>query len=309
MTTPLQSWQDTPTRQAIVDFVARVTNPDGPEFVPVEARVAAFDNDGTLWCEKPVPIQLDFIVRRWVEMVAENPALADEQPWKSAVSRDYSWLADALTKYYRGDDTDISVAMKGLLTAFAGITVEEFAARADTFLRGEAHPVLKRPYVACGYVPMIELLQFLEANEFTNYVVSGGGRDFMRPVTESIYGIPPDRVIGSSMSLEFRSSGDGGDLVAQPHLDVLNDGVAKPARLWSRAGRRPILSAGNSNGDIAMLQFTNLPPRPAMRLLVLHDDAEREFDYVGGAENALDLARQYGWTVISMQRDWKTVFS
>ena len=306
---PLPLWNDSPARAAILDFVARVTKQDGPDFVPPEARIAAFDNDGTLWCEKPFPIQLGFILQRWVEMAAANPALADEQPWKSAVERDYSWLGGVLPRYYQGDDSDIPLLLKGVLAAFAGFTVEEFAARAEAFLRGEVHPTLQRPYVTCVYAPMIDLLRYLEANGFTNYIVSGGGRDFMRPVTTSAYGIPPDRVIGSSVSLEFRGNGDSGDLVVQPQLDVLNDGPAKPARIWSRVGQRPILAAGNSNGDIEMLQFTNEPSRPGLRLLVLHNDATREFDYVGGAEKALDLARQYGWTVVRMLEDWKTVFA
>jgi hypothetical protein len=155
---------------------------------------------------------------------------------------------------------------------------------------------------------MVELLRYLEANGFANYIVSGGGRDFMRPTSEELYGIPPERVVGSSAALEFRAKGDGGDVVTQPHLDLLDDGAVKPTRIWSRIGKRPILAAGNSNGDIPMLQFANRPPRTALRLLVRHDDAAREFDYTAGAEKSLQLARQYGWTIVSMQNDWKTVF-
>jgi phosphoserine phosphatase len=310
----LLSWQDTPTKQAILDFVAAVTDESRSTFVPPTERIAVFDNDGTLWCEKPMYIQLDFILRRWVEMVKENPALAEQQPWKAAVEKDYAWLGNAITKHYCGDDSDMPTVMKGLLTAFAGTTVEDFAARAGEFLRTQSHPTLQRPYTHCGYAPMIELLRCLEANGFTNFIASGGGRDFMRPITEEMYGIPPDRVIGSSVSLEFRENGDGGDVLTQPHLDVLDDGPVKPTRIWSRIGRRPILAAGNSNGDIQMLQFARQPavahqaPRPSLRLLVLHDDAEREFDYVAGAEKSLELAKQYGWTIISIKHDWKSVF-
>ena len=310
----LSLWTDNATRAAIINFVAQVTNPSSATFVPPAERIAVFDNDGTLWCEKPMYIQLDFILRRWVEMAHENPALVEQQPWKAAVEKDYAWLGDAVTKHYRGDDSAMPALMKGLLTAFAGTTVEEFAVRAGEFLRTQSHPTLKRLYARCGYTPMIELLRFLEANGFTNFIASGGGRDFMRPITEKMYGIPPDRVIGSSVSLEFRENGDGGDVLTQPHLDVLDDGPVKPARIWSRIGRRPILAAGNSNGDIQMLQFArqpegaHQPPRPALRMLVLHDDAEREFDYVAGAEKSLKLARQYGWTIVSIQHDWKSVF-
>ena len=155
---------------------------------------------------------------------------------------------------------------------------------------------------------MIELLRYLEAHGFTTYIASGGGRDFIRPISQEIYGIPPERVIGSSVSLAFREDGDGGDLLTLPQLDVLDDGPEKPPRIWSRVGKRPILAAGNSNGDIPMLQFANKPPRPALRLVILHDDPAREFDYVTGAERSLELARQHGWTVVSMKDDWTTVF-
>jgi phosphoserine phosphatase len=217
-------------------------------------------------------------------------------------------LGNAVTKHYQGDDSDLPVVMKGILTAFEGITTEELTERAGTFLRTHSHPTLQRLYSKCGYAPMVELLRYLEANGFTNYIVSGGGRDFMRSITQELYGIPPERAVGSSVELVFRENGDGGDVLAQPQLDVLDDGLAKPISLWSRIGKRPILAAGNTNGDIPMLQYANKPPRPALRLLVLHDDAAREFDYVVGAEKSLELAKEYGWTIVSMKDDWKTIF-
>jgi phosphoglycolate phosphatase-like HAD superfamily hydrolase len=268
-----------------------------------------FDNDGTLWCEKPMYIQLDFILRRWVEMASATPALCEQQPWKAAVEKDYAWLGNAITKHYQGDDSDMPAVMKGVLTAFASVTVEELTERAGEFLHTQLHPTLKRLYSQCGYAPMLDLLRYLESNGFTNYIVSGGGRDFMRPITQELYGIPPERVVGSSVSLAFHENGDGGELLVQPQLDVLDDGPVKPTRIWSRIGKRPILAAGNSNGDIQMLQFANQPPRPALRLLVLHDDATREFDYTAGAEQLLELARQYGWSIVSIKNDWKTVFA
>jgi len=304
----LSLWNETPTKKAIIDYVNAVTDSKSTDFVPEVERIAVFDNDGTLWCEKPMYIQLDFILRRWVEMANENPALREQQPWKAAVEKDYAWLGNVVVKHYRGDDSGIPVVMKGLLTAFEGVTIEDLSERAGNFLRTQSHPTLKRLYRECGYAPMIELLRYLEANGFTNYIVSGGGRDFMRPISQELYGIAPERVIGSSFSLAYRESGDGGDVLVQPHLDVLDDGPVKPTRIWSRIGKRPILAAGNTNGDIQMLQFANKPPRPALRLLVLHDDAEREFEYVEGAEKSLQLAKQYGWTVISIKNDWKTVF-
>jgi phosphoserine phosphatase len=275
----------------------------------VADRIATFDNDGTLWCEKPMPIQLDFILRRWVEMAQQDPALRAEQPWKAAVEKDYAWFGNMIEKHYKGDDSDIAIAMKGILGAFEQVTCEEFAESAAEFLNTQSHPVLKRVYRGCVYQPMRELLRYLEANGFTTYIASGGGRDFMRPVTEEIYGIPPERVIGSSTSLAFKENGDGGDLIRQAHLDVFDDGQEKPPHIWSRTGKRPIFAAGNSNGDIPMLQFANKPPRLSLRLLVWHDDAAREFDYAGGAEKSLEVAKQYGWTVVSMKDDWKTIFA
>ena len=164
MPTQLESWNDGAAKSAILDFVTKVTTPNSLAFVPPADRIATFDNDGTLWCEKPMYIQLDFILRRWVEMANETPALREQQPWKAAVEKDYAWLGNAVTKHYRGDDSDMPAVMKGVLTAFAGVTVEDFAERAGTFLRTQSHPMLKRLYSACGYAPMIELLRYLEAN-------------------------------------------------------------------------------------------------------------------------------------------------
>lgn len=304
----LQSWTDGAAKRAVIDFVARVTTENTPDFVPPAERIAVFDNDGTLWCEKPMYIQFDFIIRRWLEMAADDPSLRTQQPWKAAVERDYAWFGNAITKHYRGDDSDLPAMMAGLMRAFEGATVEEYAARAGAFLRSRQHPTLERAYLDCGYAPMIELLHYLTAHSFTNYIVSGGGRDFMRPIADELYGIPPERIIGSSMELAFRSDGDGGDVLTQPQLNVLNDGPVKAASIWEQIGRRPIFAAGNSNGDIAMLQFANKPPRPAFRLLVCHDDAEREFAYADGAEDALALAANYGWTVVSIKHDWTRVF-
>jgi hypothetical protein len=308
MPAQLESWNDGAAKTAIIDFVRRVTDAGSADFVPPSERIATFDNDGTLWCEKPLPIQFDFILRRWVAMAQEDPALRERQPWKSAVEKDYAWLGGVITKHYAGDDSDLPTLMNGLLTTFAGVTTEDYAKRAEDFLRTQSHPSLKRLYRACGYSPMIDLLHYLEANGFANYIVSGGGRDFMRPITPQLYGIPPERVVGSSVDLDFRENGDGGDVLTKSHLNVLDDGPAKPAAIWSRIGKRPILAAGNSNGDIPMLQFANKPPRRALRLLVLHDDARREFDYTAGAEKSLELAKQYGWTIVSMKNDWKEVF-
>jgi phosphoserine phosphatase len=300
---PLPSWNDTATRRAIVEFVEAVDASVAPE-----ERVAVFDNDGTLWCEKPMPIELGFILERLAEMAEHDASLRGRQPWKAAREKDYAWLGGAITKHYHGDDSDVKVLMGGILEAFAGMAVETYAAAAEAFLREAQHPTLGRTLRDCGYAPMVELLRYLEGNGFTTFIASGGDRDFMRPVTHEIYGIPSERVVGSSTALRYEEDEHGGTVVYQAQMDVFDDGPVKPVRIWSRIGRRPLVAVGNSNGDVEMLQFAGGPSRPALRMLVLHDDAEREFDYVAGAERALEQAKAQEWTVVSVRDDWGTVF-
>jgi phosphoserine phosphatase len=268
---PLPSWREGTSKQAILEFVERTTSDGSPDLVP-------------------------------------PPELRTRQPWQAAYTRDYGWLGQVVDRHYQGDDRELPVLAAGVLQAFAGISVEDFEAQADTFLRGTQHPTLGRGYLACSYRPMVELLGYLEANGFGNYIASGGGRDFMRPISQEVYGVPRERVVGSSTSLAWEPGEGGGRIVRKPELDVLDDGPAKPVRIWSRVGRRPILAAGNSNGDLPMLAFAEQPGRPGMRLLVLHDDPEREFDYTSGAEQALEQARTNRWTVVSVKDDWATVF-
>jgi phosphoglycolate phosphatase-like HAD superfamily hydrolase len=300
----LDTWNDGPTKSAIIDFVGRVTT-EGPDFVAPEARIAVFDNDGTLWCEKPAYIQLDFLVRRMAEQAAADASLRDKQPYMAAVEGDLKWFGDAVTKHYQGDDSEIKVLAGGIFSAYQGLTVEEHAERVKAFFADASHPTLNRPYIACGYAPMVELLRYLEANGFTNYIASGGGRDFMRPVTTQMYGISPERVIGSSVGLDFTH----GHLLTTSQPEFLNDGPVKAVRIWGRTGRRPIFAAGNSNGDIQMLEYTAASTTPSLCLLVSHDDGQREFDYTAGAEQALEVAGANGWTVVSIKNDWGNVFS
>ena len=302
MTSVLPSWRDGAAKQAIVDFVAQTDS------VPVEHRVAVFDNDGTLWCEKPMPIQLDFILRRLVEMAEASPELRDRQPWKAAYERDYGWLGSLMQEHYAGDDTNVKVLGAGILAAYEGMSVEDFEAQSDEFLRSAQHPSLGRGYLQCAYKPMVELLDHLAANGFTNYIVSGGGRDFMRPISDDVYGIPRERVIGSAAALAYESNERGGTITHKAEAEYLDDGPQKPIRIWSRMGRRPLVAGGNSNGDVPMLEFTKHADKPTLRLLVLHDDAEREFDYTSGAEAALARAATDNWTVVSIKNDWVTVF-
>jgi phosphoserine phosphatase len=304
----LPSWREGSSRRAIARFVETVTSRDDPDYVPPPERIAVFDNDGTLWCEKPMYIQLDFALRRLAAAAECDASLRGRQPWKAAYERDYGWLGGAVTHHYRGDDAPIRQLLGGIMKAFEGMTVEEFDTASEEFLRSAAHPTLDRPYVECVYRPMVELVRYLEANGFAIYIASGGGRDFMRPVTQEIYGVPRERVIGSGVTLRYVADEHGGTVVRGAELEVLDDGPVKPTRIWSRVGRRPILAAGNSDGDIEMLRFAEHPSRPSLSLLVYHDDAEREFVYDAGAEKALEQAKAHGWTVVSMKNDWASTF-
>lgn len=304
----LKSWNAGATRQAIIAFVARVTLEDGPDYVPPAARIAVFDNDGCLWCEKPTPIQAGFLLRRIAEQAEADPALRDRQPWKAVHEKDQAWLGDVITKHYEGDDTTLKEMAAGLLSAYAEDDVESFASKADQFLRSEENPVLKCPYLKTAYAPMRELLQYLEANQFTNYIVSGGGRDFMRPITRELYGVPPERVVGTSVALQYREEDGIGKLVHTSKLEVFDDGPNKVVRIWSRIGARPIFAAGNSNGDIQMLQFATQGKGASLALLVTHDDDERDIAYTSGAQKSVALAKERGWPLVSVREDWAKVF-
>jgi len=300
----LASWKDGAARRAVVEFTERTVSAG----VPADERVAVFDNDGTLWCEKPMPIQADFILRRLSEMAQADSGLRGRQPWKAAYERDYGWLGAVLAEHYAGNDTNVRTLLAGVLAAFDGISVEDFEAKSGAFLRTAQHPTLGRGYLDCAYAPMVELLSYLEANGFTSYIASGGGRDFMRPVSQEVYGIPRDRVIGSATTFQYTSNDHGGTITHKAEADYLDDGPQKPIRIWSHTGRRPLLAGGNSNGDIPMLDFTQHPHKPTLRLLLLHDDDQREFAYTSGAEQALERAASSGWTIVSMKTDWATIF-
>jgi len=305
---PLPTWRDGAAKQSITNFVSRVTRQGSSDFISPEDRIAVFDNDGTLWCEKPLPIQVDFLLRRIGEQAKENPELCDTQPWKAVSENDYRWLSDVITKHYNGDDSDLNLMAAGLLKAYAGESIESFAEKAANFLNSSQNPALKRPYLATAYVPMIELLRFLKANSFTNYITSGGTRDFMRPITQQLYGIAPEHVIGSSVSLEYRVEGGIGNVFHKAQLEIFDDGPAKAVRIWSRIGRRPIFGAGNANGDIQMLEFTAHPSRPSHCIVVNHDDNDRDIAYTAGAERLIDTAKAKDWTIVSVRDDWSAVF-
>ena len=290
MTDYLGSWNDGAAKSAILKFVRSVTTP-GEAFVPPPERIATFDNDGTLWCEKPLYVQADFVFRRWKAMVEADPEKAKEQPYKALVENDRAWLAGLMEH--------VPELVKGVTEAFDGITTAAFEEAVLSFFADARHPTLGVPYTKVGYRPMRELLDLLHASDFAVYICSGGGRDFMRPVTEEMYGIPRERVIGSATTLEYRD----GDVHRTKGVELpIDDGPGKPVHIWTRTGRKPLLAGGNSDGDIAMLETARFG------LIVHHDDAVREFAYDAGAEHALTEAAQRGWTVVSMKDDFETVF-
>jgi phosphoserine phosphatase len=307
-TGPLSSWREGKAKKSIIDFVNRVTKQGSTDFVSPDDRIAVFDNDGTLWCEKPLPIQVDFLLRCIGEQAAEDELLQDRQPWKAVFNKDYKWLSDAITKHYNGDDSDLKVMSDGLLKAYSGESIDSYAEKASDFLHLSQNPRLKRPYLSTVYAPMVELLHYLKANGFTNYIASGGGRDFIRTISEKLYGIPAERIIGSSVALEYKVEKGIGNVYHKPHLDIFDDGPAKAVRIWSRIGKRPIFAVGNANGDIQMLEFTAHPSRPSHCIVVNHDDNDREIAYTAGAERLIDTADAKGWTVVSVMDDWSAVF-
>jgi len=305
---PLPPWNDTATRRAITRFVETVTRADGPGFVPPQERVAVFDNDGTLWCEKPMLIQADFILRRPAKQEGDDAALRERQPWKAAYEKDYTWLGTAIVRHYRWDTSDLKVLLGRVQGAFEGMCVEEYEAEAECFLLSRRHSALGHAYLAYGYRAMAELLRYLVGHGFAAYIALGGDRDFMRPTAWEPHGIPRERVAGSSYALHCQDDEHGGALLYKAGLASFDDGPEKPVRIWGCVGRRPILAAVNANGDVEMLRFAGGLRKPALRLLLLHDDAEHEFAYVAGAEHALEQAKAQVWTVVSVRPDWATVF-
>ncbi len=287
----LSSWTDGATKAAIVAFVDSITKP-GPDFVPEAERIAAFDNDGTLWCEKPTYVQADFVLRKWAAMVRAEPALADHQPFTAVAGEDREWLASLLDH--------VPDLVRGVGEAFGGITPDAFAQEVDDFFGSAHNPILNVPYTAVTYRPMRDLVTFLELNGFRVFICSAGGRDFVRAIVEEVYDLDRERVIGTGSPLEFKD----GVLLRMPGFEQpIDDGPGKPVHIWASTGRAPLFAAGNADGDVEMLSLARFG------LLVHHDDDVREFAYDKGAEWALAQAQEHGWTVASMKRDFVEVFS
>jgi hypothetical protein len=300
---PLPSWSDTAPRKAIIAFVQRVTAKNTPDFVPVDQRIATFDNDGTLWVEQPVYTQLAFVFARVKELASQHPEWKTTQPFKGVLDGDMKSVA--------------ATGEKGLIelmaATHAGMTVEQFQKIVADWLATAQHPKFKRPYTECVYQPMLELLAYLRANGFKTYIVSGGGIEFMRPWTEKIYGVPPEQVVGSSIKTKFEMTDGKPDLMRLPEINFIDDGPGKPVGINQFIGRRPIAAFGNSDGDQQMLEWTAAGGGARFMLLVHHTDAVREYAYdrkssFGRLDKALDEANGKGWTVVDMKNDWKTIF-
>jgi phosphoserine phosphatase len=300
---PLPSWNDGAIKQSIVDFVTVVSDAGNPDFIAPSERVAVFDNDGTLWSEKPTYFQLLFIADRIRTMAPDHPEWLSQQPFKALLENDMQALAAA------GEHGLIELAMPAL----AGMTSAEFDAIVSEWMATARHPVSGRPYTGMVFQPMLELLDFLRDKGFEVYIVSGGGIDFMRPWAEEVYGIPPENVIGSSLALRYEQQEAGPVLVREPNMHFINDKGGKPVGIQRHIGRRPVIAAGNSDGDYEMLQWTAGGEGPRLGLIVHHTDAEREWAYdrqssEGRLDRALDDAAAAGWLLIDMARDWRVVF-
>jgi hypothetical protein len=299
----LPSWNDGNTKQAIVDFVKRVTTPGGKDFVPEPERIAVFDNDGTLWAEQPMYFQLAFAVDRVKALAPQHPEWKDEEPFASLLKGDFK---AALA----GGEPAIFQIVKA---THASMTTEEFEKIVRDWIATAKHPKTGRLYTEMVYQPMLELLAYLRANSFKTFIVSGGGIEFMRPWTQKVYGIPPEQVVGSSIKVKFDLRADKPVLIRLPEIDFIDDKAGKPVGIHKFIGRRPIAAFGNSDGDLQMLQWTAAGPGTRLMVLIHHTDAEREWAYdrkspIGRLDKALDEAQQKGWTVVDMKRDWKVIY-
>jgi hypothetical protein len=300
----LPSWSEGPAKGAITDFVARVTDPASPDFVPEAERIATFDNDGTLWAEQPAYFQLLFAIDRVKALAPEHPEWATTQPFKAVLDGDMEALAAA------GEHGLLELVM----ASHAGMTTLEFEEIVKDWITHARHPKTGQPLTRMVYQPMLELLEYLRANGFKTFIVSGGGIEFMRPWTEEVYGIPPEQVVGSSIKTKFEVRSGAPILVRLPEIDFVDDKEGKPVGIHSHIGRRPIAAFGNSDGDLQMLQWTAAGDGPSFCLYVHHTDAEREWAYdreshIGRLDEGLKEAEARGWTVVDMKRDWKRVFA
>jgi phosphoserine phosphatase len=305
----LRSWNDGPTKKAIVEFVRKTADKASPDYVPPGERIATFDNDGTLWSEQPMYVQALFAFDRVKALAPQHPEWQTQEPFASVLKGD---IKGALAG---GDKALLEIVM----ATHAGMTTDEFQQTVRDWIATARNPVTKRPVLEMVYQPMVELLAYLRAHGYKTFIVSGGGIEFMRPWAEQVYGVPPEQVVGSSIKTKFEIRDGKAVLVRLPELNFIDDKEGKPVGINQHIGHRPIAAFGNSDGDRQMLEYATSGSGPRFGLLVLHDDKAREFAYgpatglpdshVGTFSQALyDEAKQRGWVVISMQKDWKRIF-
>lgn len=300
---PLPSWNDGATKRAIIEFVDKVTKQGSPDFVPPAERIATFDNDGTLWCEQPLYVQIVFAVDRVRTFAATHPEVKDQPLFKAALEGDLKAVLSV----------SACDRLQFLATSHTGMTTDEFTAIVNDWLKTAKHPRFKRPYTDLVYQPMLELLVYLRANHFKTFIVSGGGIEFMRPWADSVYGIPPEQVVGSSIKLRYELRDGQPTLFRLAEINFVDDKAGKPVGIQQAIGRRPIAAFGNSDGDYEMLRWVTSGPGPRFGLIVHHTDATREYAYdrdsaVGRLVKALDEAPERGWVVTDMKNDWNIVF-
>jgi len=299
---PLPSWNDGAAKTSITAFVTRVTTQNGPDFVPPAERIAVFDNDGTLWGEQPVYVQLKFTLDRVRALAPEHPGWRDTEPFKSVLAGD---VEAALASGEKG-------VAEMLAVTHAGNTTDEFAAIVSDWMAAARHPRFGRPYTEVVYQPMLELLAYLRANGFKTFIVSGGGVEFMRPWAQAVYGIPPEQVVGSRAKLEYEVRDGVPRINRLAAIDLVDDKAGKPVGIQQQIGRRPIAAFGNSDGDFEMLEWTTSGRGPRLGVIVHHTDSVREWAYdrdshVGKLSHALDEAPGRGWVVVDMKADWNVV--
>ena len=303
MGTKLDSWNDTEPKAKVAAFVASICDEQSPDFLPPSQRIAVFDNDGTLWSEQPYYFHFQFALDRGKEMAADHPEWNDNPLFKAAIENDMK--------------TVMKSGMKGLMeilmTTHARMTTDEFAEIVKEWINTAKHPKTNKLYKEMVFQPMLELLDYLRANGFKTYIVSGGGIEFMRPWTEEVYGIPAEQVIGSSIKAKFELREGTPVLVKLPELDFFDDKEGKPVAINKFIGKRPIAAFGNSDGDLQMLQWTDTGKGKRLMLYVHHTDADREWAYdreshIGGLNKGLDEANEKGWTVVDMKNDWNKIY-
>ncbi len=299
---PLPSWNDVQSKQQIIDFVNSSIDTSSPNFIPISERIATFDNDGTIWSEQPVYFQLFFVFDEIKELAPEHPEWKTQEPFSFALENDLEGLA--------------SSGMHGLMTLLmathANITSEEFKQTVLEWAKGAKHPTLQRSFTDLVYQPMLELLSYLQENDFKTYIVSGGGVDFMRPLVSEIYNIPPEQIIGSTIKTRYSYNEGSPTIDRIPEIMFIDDKEGKPENIQRIIGRKPVIAVGNSDGDLAMLQWT-ASNKNFLNIYVRHTDAEREWAYdrdshVGQLDKGLDQAAAEGWTIIDIEKDWKVIY-